>query len=483
MSCDDRVKHAPDLKALLPHTQGKITTQMAAPTRQRRNNIETINGIQWYPYFVRNKSSISLSDVHSDEELTQMLNICLNVPRTDDEKPLRFFAAFRSPLEFLNYIKDIPRAKWAFFEYILGQQKQKLYFDVDIGMDDFQQAAPGENIDVFCTELISELVQQIDETFDERGFKLDIARQVLVFSSHSDQKRSFHFVIDGYAVINHRENYLLAQEVLEQLPEKYLKFIDTGMWSTKQQFRMYQSQKPHSNRPKIFAPAWYYQGELVTTTFFANMRFPTDPIAADALKFTTLFIASCVTATHHCKILPEIIQEEQVFSRNIESKFDDEITSELLDTIKERCDERVFQIYQYGEVKGSLIALIRKAPAQCSFCNSYHTTDNAYLTISEKGHVYFHCHGVRRHVPKDSSGAYLRETSKHVCDVSDLLPSPEEEIAEAHKISIINSILATIPTICAGVKTSPPVTGPTVHQKLRALGSRSTLVMRPQPNH
>jgi hypothetical protein len=488
---DYRNQHSPDIRDILPHTKGHSTNyvsshekssppKISAPTTSRwrkQNRVATLYGIDWYPVFVKNKQLLSLSDVHNDEELNRMFNVCFNIPQPGEEKNRRFFAAFRSPLDFLSYIKKIPPEKWAFFEYILGTQVQKLYFDVDIPMVDFRQAEPGENVDEFGKELVSELVKQIVETFDERGFHIEPAKNILLFTSHSSNKKSFHVVVDGYAVMNNRENYILASEVLEQLPEKYLKFIDTGMWSSKQQFRLYRSQKPFSNRPKIFQPIWYYQGQWIESVIYEHVQFPSEQQSAEALKFTILFLASCISVVQNCQIIPETLPEDEPFTRNSNTFTEDEITSEIVDTIYERADKSLFQIYRIAESKGSLISLLRKVPAHCSLCDSYHTNDNAFLTIKRTGKVYFHCHGVRRHVPRNSSGEYLRETSKYVCEVGDLLPSKEEEIAELHKQSIVQNLIATIPKINNQTSKAPTPTT-SLHRQLKELGSVPNIVTK-----
>lgn len=486
----NRIQHTPDLSAVLPHTKGTASPQKVAHSPQKkwkRNQTEEVFGIKWYPYYVRNKSSVALSDVHDETELLKMFNVCYNIPQGDEEKNRRFFSAFHSPLDFLQYIKQIPSAKWAFFEYILGDQTQKLYFDVDIALVDFQKALPGVNVDTYCTELIDNLVQQIDETFDERGIQLDLARHILLFSSHAAHKRSFHLVINGFAVSNHRENYVLANEVLEQLPQKYLQFVDTGMWTSKQQFRLYLSQKPGSNRPKVFVPSWYCRGELIHSNILNNLSLPQNATDAAGLQLTTLFMASCVTVTQNCRVLPDTLFQNHEFSRSAnsaQSDFnEDEITAEVIQSICERAPTVLFEIYKVKEVNGSLIVLSRKKPAYCSLCKTQHDNDNAFLSITSQGHVYFHCHGVRRHLARDNMGNLIGETRKHVANIQDLLSSKSEELAEAHKESIIKNLLAQIPKVGPSVNTPLPTTQ-TVHGRLKELSSQpNTVIKARQPQY
>src|SRR5690625_3369322 len=92
----------------------------------KSNRIEEIFGVKWYPYYVRNSKFTSLCDRYSENELSTMFNVCYNIPNR--VKIRRFFAAFSSPIDFLYYLNQIRSDKWAFFEYILGDSVQKLYF-------------------------------------------------------------------------------------------------------------------------------------------------------------------------------------------------------------------------------------------------------------------------------------------------------------------------------------------------------------------
>lgn len=480
--------HTPSLSEVLPFSKGATSKSLPVKRRYKINQVEQISGVEWYPRFVRNDDVLALSDVIPYEELNKQFLVCVNAPRPADwnksDKPVRYFAAFKSALDFIHYIKKIPPERWSFFEYILGTQAQKLYFDIDIKQEEFLKVVPGGNIDTFAAGLLTELVRGIVETFEERGLQIDLTRNLLLFSSHSSSKRSFHLIVDGYAVVSNEENYILASEVLEQFPEIYQSFVDTGMYSSKQQFRLYGSQKTGSGRPKIFVENWYYGATLVQSRFYEDLRkMAPDPASFEALKFTALFLASCVTVTMNCQLMSTVIEPEartqlgrpKFWSET--SAFDNDlITPEIRDAIEVRADPRLFQIYRLAEIKGSLIALQRRSGVSnhCSLCQHIHESDNGFLTLDSRGQVYFHCHAFRRHQKRDASGTIIGPTSKVVANVADLLPPSDEtsDLLSAHAKSILQQLVR------------PPIGLPplvkTRHQEMREIGSRPNSVIKPR---
>lgn len=445
-----------DLGGLLPYSKGAApkpslqklerSSTFALPHPQ----IETNRGVNWYPRFLPSYG-MGLMDAVSSEELKKRLIVCMNVPgtqkpresraelelsrraRTSVEKTERYFSSWASPTDFLKYIQPVSKENWCFFEYILGDQAQKLYFDVDMTPEKLevfskthQKFPESSDLERIAADLLDHLINSILETFIERGIILDFEKNILIFTSHSKTKKSFHVVIDGYAVLNHKENFILANEVFETIPDEHLQFIDRGMYSSKQQFRLFQSQKLGSGRPKVFLREWSFRGRPVRST-------AADNLADENLKLTSLFLMSCVSYTKTCQLLPPVLKEDEHFDRKSLSATN-EITDEIAQAIEERLPESLLQIFQVGQVQGSLITLRRKRPSNCPIChtnpNDKHESDNAFLTVNNRGEVRFHCHGFRRHrKPGDIS-------SLEVVTIPGLYPEPFSSHASSYVKSL-----------------------------------------------
>lgn len=464
-----------NLSDILCGSKGLSPVYSVSTTRsyQKSQKVESISGVDWYYYLVPNEQHFSLSDHIGRDAINRKFIVCLNVPRGED-KVTRMFAAFNSYLDFIHYVKKIPKDRWFFFEVILGEQAQKLYFDIDINVKDVK-----EDIDAFTNKLITNLVGRILDTYWQRNIQLKINENILIFSSHSDKKRSFHVIIDGYAVLNNRENEILASEVLDGFPDDYLKFIDISMYSAKQQLRLYQSQKPGSGRPKIFVDKWYYGHQLIEYAY-PHLHVP-DELTRESLKFTMLFKASCVTVIDNCQIIAVLNEEPiniytdehtgepRLWSEN--GAFDDmddtEITYEIIRAITERVDSKLFLIYKLDKTMGSLIILKRKKSAYCTLCERVHDSENAFLRINKRGKVYFYC---RRN----------EEKNKCIADVSDLLPE-NKDLCQSHIQSIMAHTASNkeIPQKKTEQLLNPPSTV-SLHSQLRSIGSRPNVVFKPR---
>ena len=413
--------------------------------------MELINGVEWFYKMVPGDSKGCLMERVGFNDINKKFIVCATLPNPKNKnKPTRLFAAFNCVLDFISHTKKIPKDRWYFFEYILADQVQKLYFDIDVDVEKLiklqlitipEDPNHCKNIlDDFSTSLVSSLAGRIVSVFHERKHPLDIAKQILVFSSNSESKRSYHIIVDGYAVSNCEENYALAQQILEPFPKYVLeeKLIDPSMWSSKQQFRLYQSQKPGSGRPKLFLEKWKYGNQTIEYKW-PEISVP-DDITRDAVRFTTLFQASCVTNTESCLIIPIIL--ESAPKRNKfwkgesihESGYDEEDTKELtsdkiIDAICERVDKKMFSIYRLerGKIIGPLITLSRRpelvgTEVMCTLCKRTHKSNNAFLRVSKEGIVYFHCHATEG-------------ISRKVVDVTDLLDLNKElEICQKQSI-------------------------------------------------
>jgi hypothetical protein len=469
--------HIVDLSSLLPSTKGQAETPPVTK-RSKSQSVETICGIDWYYYLVPNEDHNSLTESVGASELKSKFIVCQTIPNHKNPKnPIRLFAAFNSISEFVTCMGSMPSDKWCFFEVILGGQAQKLYFDIDVEkrtLEKFQIIQPQMNdeqvqrtMDIFVNGLLTSLVGRIVDTLSIHNCKIDIARQILLFSSNSTEKRSYHVIIDGYAVSNYKENMILANEVLDGFPAYYKECIDSSMYSSTQQLRLPYSQKPGSGRPKMFLDRWNY-GHYVIEYPHPKITAP-DSTSLTAIKLNMLFQAACVTYTERCQVIPILFETPSIEpGSNGRPKFWSEsgafddydesfMTKEILLAICDRIDSVLFEIYKMDKVLGTLILLRRKKSAHCSLCNRVHDHENAFLRINSAGKVYFYC---RRNPDK----------YKFAADVSDLLPG-SKDLEKSQYSSIIQQISDVKMT---NVSSLPSVYS--VHNQLRTVASQTNSI-------
>ena len=94
----------------------------------------------------------------------------------------------------------------------------------------------------------------------------NISRDLLLYSSHGSNKRSWHILINNKCHDGNKEARAFYQAVLVKVRVltngKYMQseFIDPGVYSPRQQFRLIGSQKPGTGRPKIFCEQFVLSG-------------------------------------------------------------------------------------------------------------------------------------------------------------------------------------------------------------------------------
>lgn len=494
------------LDQILCNTKGLQPTSTLSPSnfvttpyrRSKARSAESISGIDWYYFLVPNDTHVCLIDYVGRNDINDKFIVCATLPNEKNvKKPIRLFSAFNSVLDFIHYVKRIPKERWVFFEVILGSQPQKLYFDIDIDVGklvELEIITSPENpehcqqqMDAFAAALNSSLAGRIVTVFAQRGYKIDIPKQILLFSSNSLTKKSYHLIVDGYAVSNYKDNLVLASEVLQGFPEYIFKqkIIDPSMYSAKQQLRLYQSQKPGSGRPKIFVNKWYYGSELIEYKH-SNIAAP-DEMSREALKFTTLFQASCVTYTHACQIISILFdaddsEKSKLYGHrhklwaetNAFDDFNDDIINDdIIAAICQRVDQKMFEIYEIYKVLGGLVLLKRKrrilgVEVHCTLCDKTHASNGAFLRVDKYGKVYFYCHS-------------NRDNHKAVADVSDLLTTTKE-LEKNQLQSVMNQLRGN--NTSPPLPSSPPPTvgaapcASTLHSHLRNLAARSNIIFK-----
>ena len=163
-----------------------------------------------------------------------------------------------------------------FDEVILGNISQKPHFDIDITKDDFMKMYP-ECIDFEeeVENIKDSLIESCIKLLENYNIHLELEKNILLYSSHSSVKKSFHLIIDGYYHIDHfeaKEFYLLVMYKFMEIcdvkysTEKFFKspIIDSKVYGKTQQFRILGCQKRLSGRPKIFEKEFKYRGQIIS---------------------------------------------------------------------------------------------------------------------------------------------------------------------------------------------------------------------------
>jgi len=340
-----------------------------------------IEGQKWYYRLNHddNKKG-ALMDYYNINDINKGLVVALT--REDEKKKegKMLFSYFKSYIEFGMYQLKFKPEKRCFYEIIFGQLPQKPHFDIDIDLKTEQ--IDGE-------EVKDNLIETIISILKDKEINIEVSKDILIFTSHGEFKRSYHVIINNYCHLNNDEARSFYETIVNQMTTDYKKYVDNAVYSPKQQFRIIGSQKLNSGRPKILNDHWTFNDQLIN---FQYIEHPEN----DGHKMMLQLELSLITNTNSCLILPSFINHSPKPSICLDTE---EITSQLaLEAIK-LCasiagitiNDHTFP-YKLADIKGNIVVLKRIRPSKCRICNRIHENENPYLSISgpEKC-VYFYC--------------------------------------------------------------------------------------------
>lgn len=313
---------------------------------------------KWF-YYLRKKRTQPdrecLESYYGADILSKALVVCqkTNIIR---------FALFESVNQFLRSIQKTPKSQHCYYEVIF-MRKQKPHFDIDIDL------SHNHNID--DEEIVKKLIEAIKTVLSGYNIKIDPIRDILIFSSHGETKKSYHVIVDHYYHSDNINAYCFYEKVVDLLPGQYRPFIDHSVYKTVQQFRMLGNSKFGTNRVK----KWHQRGEYL----------PND-----------LFKASLISYISECQELPSFedskqFEEEKDYT-SIDLDDSDLVTGamKLLGNylgIKTTSSE--FPFY-YEDTVDNFIILKRLRPTECRVCRRIHENENPFMFISD-GVLYLNC--------------------------------------------------------------------------------------------
>jgi len=398
-----------------PNEQNQQRHRTFEPIPLRRNNGPLIiYNKRWYFRLIAKKHgerrrARALMDDYNLNDIAHHMVVCFTpnkIPgntrpfRNRDGSLIHIYAYFDSYLEFYDYIQNFQPDDRSFYEIIFGELPQKPHFDIDIGMNDLNNLYPDENINIVAETLREAVITGCIEVLQENMISMDISRDILLYSSHGKEKRSYHIVLNNKCHDGNKEAKAFYDAVMKKVSiytnGKYLDFVDKSVYSPRQQFRMIGSQKQGSNRPKIFYEQFVYQGQQYTHIY-------SEDVTDITIKKLTILYESMVSFTSGCILLPSLIPPRPINHNNLSEMpdIDNKIVEQCMIMLRNKMDDCPFSV---KEIHGHLILLKRHAPSHCPICRKAepHENENPYMFIIG-GKVYWDC----RRSPDDSKKFFV----------------------------------------------------------------------------
>lgn len=289
----------------------------------------------------------------------------------------RRFAGFRDYLEFLEYYhlwqsQNASNKDWqTFYEMILGNMRQKPYFDLDYTNITLDEA---ETRVALVRGAVSKVIPGV----------------ILTFESHGMDKFSYHLICRDVYVESAEHNRCLANQVARQLPDKY---IDTTVYSSLQNFRLFDSTKRGKKRFKTLCSQDTKLHYSDATVASVNA---TQPI--DKMRWRMIFKDSLITLTAEAKLF--LVTGVSSRRRITIVKPHDFNDTEL--KFIEAMIPPNYTLRSWSGLLANLAYVDRKIP--CEVCGRSHDHENPYIQI--RGcRVLLYC---RRAIADGKEPTYVR---------------------------------------------------------------------------
>lgn len=310
-------------------------------------------------------------------------------------------------------------------EYIRNHPTvQNPHFDVDIDSNKNDENFKSLDIETLGNNTKDALIAAIHYVMLSQNVHL------FIYSSHRNDKRSYHIVINGFYHNTPKEAATFYKLVIEHIPDHLKKYLDHSVYKQNQQFRLLGNHKLGKDNIKTIDP---------TTQFIPIDEYGhphkdirnIDPITIwsstnydDQISLLRHFEASLITFTAGCVQLPSFISHAKIPKKNanvISTWFKskgitpkDKPSNELkVPSVSSHqyldCNEyyedivAVFQKsplsndYDIGDTKKTYIHLRRKHPSLFPVCGRIHDKENSFIFVTYSGTIYWRCYRSESH--------------------------------------------------------------------------------------
>lgn len=317
--------------------------------------------MRWY-YYLNNKKERNLVSNEQIDDETLIIGNWATKKR---------YTTFRNHTSFYDYSQTVPFKERCFFEILLPNIRRKMYFDVDMEVEDF-----GFEEHLFVDHTIAAITTTIKESGERRE------PTILVFVSHTSTKRSYHFVVDNFYLQNYEECRQFFHKTIEHIDEIYVPFFDPKVYNKTQQFRIVGSHKWQKDNLKRLVEKYSYNYKL--------------PPRYQSERGEKLYILqhSLISRMAGCSYLMGFspVKKERMVIEGDASENDFE---EVMKIVKEskQWKKGIFELCEMVEENGNLIIPYRSLCGYwCYGCKRTHEAENPYIgVVGVEREIIFDC--------------------------------------------------------------------------------------------
>lgn len=270
------------------------------------------------------------------------------------------FLAFNSSSDYLIYRKNLLPEERCFHEQIIGDEPQRIKFDIDaprdyiirlpntiVDSEKYGCISKIENIIMFIADMIIKTINE--EYVDELPYPAEINNNILITEANGEDKYSYHIIVVHYKLKNNIECKYFTTKVLSKLPDQLTEIIDLQVNKGVQSFRLLGSIKEGTNRRKIiseFSPV-------------VNSGFIQDLDDTDLL------------------LLPKKDYVKEMKSGMY-------LPPDILATIIHKVYDKWPEFAQFRDEKNKFLNFNRLNGSYCDYCEKVHDRDNSLMITWDK---------------------------------------------------------------------------------------------------
>lgn len=318
----------------------------------------------------------------------------------------RQFARFDNHSQFMKYQSMTEPYENCFYEIMVENTNRKPYFDIDISRKNNENKEYGNQV-------IEQIKKNILEVLEEN--KADLNKvQILVYTSHTSKKLSYHIVVHGYYLKNHFECKNFFETVSGKCDYYYQNYMDCSVYKIVQQLRIIGSHKFRGKNTKVLSKSLSY-----------NFKIPERYLLFPGGERSYILLTSLVSNTVDCEhlsgfeydeqeidygrfiYLPETDAQRLDFGEKISTKdsvvkiklpgkagaADDADLDQVLEIFYSKYPKEAFKFNRTIMNDGNLIiTFLRRRKTFCNVCQRDHNNENPYIRVSGMNRdIYFHC--------------------------------------------------------------------------------------------
>ena len=359
-----------------------------------------------YPayYYLNNTEHECVFSKYSEKALDQ--GAVLRYMGYYNRKETNQYIFLDTHLAILDLSAKIPIQQRNFFE--VRGKNVKPYFDIDIDIEEFKQHGTQSTLEEEFKYTLAYLVQAMREVL--ALFDIIIQHdQVVLCTSHNENKMSGHVTLPGYACWDNVEAKAFYQLVKDKMPA-HKRWVDHAVYNPNQNWRLLGHQKVGSGRIKTLQRTWAYlddEGEWKIATYTRDLKSGSHPLVTQ-LEDTML-------RSFGGRVLPSFVEQAGERDPSIVRQsmnalhFDEPGDEDTLEKVKALIQEKMgFQSFPFIVLTNykHMITLKLRFAYDCPTCSVKHQNENPYVFMDGK-RAWFNCRRSAAHSRDGRSKSYL----------------------------------------------------------------------------